>query len=73
MTFSEAYGDILLPFLDNYKEAKNEKGRNEVIKNAAEAVKEAGELLEETGIVFPKDLNTVRFLFFIDYYRMLIN
>ena len=65
MTFSEAYSKILLRFIDDYREAKNEKGKNEVIKKAVDAVKEGRDLLEETGIVFPKDLNTVHFPFFL--------
>jgi hypothetical protein len=65
MSFSKASSHILLPFLDDYKKATNGKGRNEVVKNATEAVKEGQNLLEENDVVLPKDLNTVLISFSI--------
>ena len=61
MTFSKAYGTLLHPFVEKYQLAKNEKGRNEVVKNAADAVTESKNLLEDEGDDLPKDLKTVRF------------
>jgi hypothetical protein len=60
MSFSEVYGDILLPFVENYKEAKNEKNRAQVVKNAADAVSSSSQLLEDQGVNLPKDLKSVR-------------
>lgn len=61
MTFSDAYGNVLSPFVKNYKMAKNEKGRNGVLKDAVEAVRKSGEVLEDKGSDLPKDLRTVCF------------
>jgi hypothetical protein len=60
MSFSEVYGDILLPFVEKYKEAKNEKNRAQVVKNAADAVSSSSQLLENQGVDLPKDLKSVR-------------
>lgn len=60
MTFSKVYGALLLPFVGNYRKAKNEKGRNQVLKNAADAVTKSGNLLED-GVDLPKDVISVRF------------
>jgi hypothetical protein len=59
MAFNKTYGDILFPFVDNYKVATNEKTRALVIKNAVDAVINSRHLLEDTGIDLPKDLKTV--------------
>ena len=59
MSFSEVYGDILLPFVEKYKEAKNEKNRAQVVKNAADAVSSSSQLLENQGVDLPKDLKSV--------------
>jgi hypothetical protein len=58
MTFSNLYGSVLFPFVKQYQDAKNEKGRKTVIANAANAVKESKALLEEADEL-PKELNTV--------------
>lgn len=67
MNFSKAYGSILLPFVDEYKTAKNEKGRNGVVKNAVDAVTEGRNLLEDEGVDLPKDLKTVHFFSILQY------
>lgn len=68
MSFSKSYGGILSPFLEEYKEAKNEKARKEVLKNAAAAVSTSKAVLENAGDL-PKDLQAVRwFIFFINLY-----
>lgn len=59
MSFSKVYGSLLLPFIENYKEAENQKGRSAVVKNAVDAVSNAKDLLEEQGGNLPKDLRTV--------------
>jgi hypothetical protein len=59
MSFAEVYSDLLLPFVESYKEANNEKNRTLVVKNAADAVLNSRNLLEE-GVDLPKDLKTVR-------------
>ena len=62
MTFSNVYGSLLLPFIQNYKEAKNEKGRKVVVGKAADAVRKSRNLLEDKGADLPKDLQMVCFL-----------
>ena len=65
MTFSKIYSNIILPFIKQYKAAKNDKGRNVVIANVAEAVKKSRETLEDKGIGLPKDLQIVCLFFLI--------
>lgn len=67
MAFGDIYCNILLPFVESYKLATNQKNRAVIIKNAAEAVVKSRHLLEDTGIDLPKDLNTVRPLLFCIY------
>jgi hypothetical protein len=59
MAFTDIYASILLPFVEKYKVAQNQKCRVLVIKNATEAVIKSRHLLKDTGIDLPKDLNTV--------------
>jgi hypothetical protein len=59
MAISEVFGEVLFPFVESYKDAKNEKNRALVVKNAADAVLKSSHLLEE-GLGLPKDLKTVR-------------
>jgi hypothetical protein len=60
MAISEVFGEVLFPFVESYKDAKNEKNRALVVKNAADAVLKSSHLLEEQGVGLPKDLKTVR-------------
>jgi hypothetical protein len=59
MALSKVYGTLLLPFVESYKLATNATGRNQVVKNAAEAVLKSKDLLEKEGLDLPKDLRTV--------------
>ena len=59
MTFSDEYADILLPFLDEYKSAKNEKARKAVGRKAADALTESRDLREDEAHDLPKELQTV--------------
>jgi hypothetical protein len=59
MAFTDIYASILLPFVEKYKVAQNQKSRALLIKNAAEAVMKSRHLLEDTGIDLPKNLNMV--------------
>jgi hypothetical protein len=59
MAFSKDYATILFPFVRKYQDAKNEKGRTEVLKNASDAVLKAKEMLEDGGADLPKDLKAV--------------
>jgi len=63
MTFSKIYGNIILPFIEQYKDAKNDKARNVVIANAVDAVKKSRETLEDKGVDLPKDLQHVCLFF----------
>jgi hypothetical protein len=64
MAFTEDYADILLPFVEKYKTAKNEKARTALVKNAADAVSKSSNHREGETIKLPKDLPTV-FIFLI--------
>jgi hypothetical protein len=60
------YADILSPFVEQYKNAKNAKARKEVLKNSAAAVSQSRDLREDNVTELPKDLQTVRlFLIFL--------
>lgn len=59
MAFGDVYSSILSPFADTYKAAKNDKGRTQVVKDAADAVLKSRDLLEGQGGNLPKDLKTV--------------
>jgi hypothetical protein len=58
MTFTQLYSNFLAPFIKTFTEAKNEKARKTVIKNAANSVKKAKDLLEDADDL-PKELETV--------------
>jgi hypothetical protein len=59
MSFTEAYADILLPFVENYKTAKNEKARKGIVETAANTILNSRNLLEEQGLELPQDLKAV--------------
>lgn len=59
MSFSQAYGNILLPFVQNYKDAKNEKARKGIVETATNTVLNSRNLLEEQGLDLPQDLKAV--------------
>jgi len=65
MSFTQAYGNILLPFVQTYKDAKNEKARKGVVETAANTVLNSRNLLEEQGLDLPQDLKAVCSNFFI--------
>jgi hypothetical protein len=64
MTFSDEYGDLLTPFVENYKAAKNDKERKVVVRNAADALAESKNLQEDQEVDLPKDLPTVCFVLY---------
>ena len=59
MTFTEDYADILLPFIEEYKKAKNEKQRKAVLQNAGNAVSESSNLREGDAMALPSNLQKV--------------
>jgi hypothetical protein len=59
MTFSDEYADVLLPFLEQYKSAKNEKERKAIGRDAADALTESRNLREDEAHDLPKELQTV--------------
>lgn len=59
MSFTQVYGNILAPFVENYKNAKNEKARKGVVETATNAVLNSKNLLEEKGLELPHDLKAV--------------
>ena len=46
MAFADIFGNILKPFVNNYKEASNQQNRAIVIRNAANAVVKSRDLLD---------------------------
>jgi hypothetical protein len=58
MSFSKLYATVLASFVQQFKDAKNEKGRKTAVANAVKAVKESNILLEGKDDL-PKDLPTV--------------
>jgi len=59
MSFSDSYANVLSPFVEKYKDAKNERERKVVIQNAADAVSESQNLREGAVVDLPKDLQKV--------------
>jgi len=59
MSFSDSYANVLSPFVENYKEANNERERKLVVQNAADAVSESHSLREGATDDLPKDLQRV--------------
>lgn len=58
-SFTQVYRNILLPFVENYKVAKNEKARKGVVETATNAILNSRNLLEEKGLELPQDLKAV--------------
>jgi predicted lipid carrier protein YhbT len=59
MSFTQTYGSILLLFIQNYKDAKNEKARKGVVETATNAILNCRNLLEEQGLDLPQNLKAV--------------
>lgn len=59
MSFTQAYANILLPFVENYKSAKNEKARKAVLETATKTILNSRNLLEDQGLDLPQDLKAV--------------
>jgi hypothetical protein len=59
MSFGKNFGKILSPFKEEYKGAKNQKERNAVLKNAADALLKYKETLEDGDVDLPSDIQTV--------------
>ena len=57
--FVDMYSEVLLPFLEGYKQAKNEKTRANFVKDAREAVLKSNAVEEDRAISLPKDLKAV--------------
>jgi hypothetical protein len=71
MAFSDDYADVLSPFINEYKTAKNEKARKAVLRNAADAVSKSANLREEETVDLPKDLKTVCLFFIFSPFLMI--
>jgi hypothetical protein len=54
MSFTQAYGSILLPFIQNYKDAKNEKEQKGMVEIATNAILNHRNLLEKQGLDLPQ-------------------
>jgi hypothetical protein len=59
MSFTKAYGNILLSFVDNHKGTKNKKVQKVVVETAANTVLNGRNLLEEQGLDLPQDLKAM--------------
>jgi hypothetical protein len=64
MSFGETYGNILSPFIQDFKTGKNLKERKTVLKNAADALLKSRETLEDAQDDLPNDLQAVSKSFF---------
>lgn len=65
MSFTEVYGSILLPFVEKYKTAKNEKARKGVVDIAANTILHSKNLLEQQGSDLPQDIKAVCLTFIV--------
>lgn len=70
MSFTNAYNEVLSPFLKKFKEEKNEKLKKGILKNTAEAVVKSKDTLEVQGD-HPKDLEKV--CFFVSLFPFLLS
>jgi hypothetical protein len=70
MSFAEAYGNILLPFIENYKAGKNEKVRKAVVETAANTILNSRNLLEEQGLDLPLDSKAVCVLLLYPFHAL---
>jgi hypothetical protein len=62
-SFTDLHGNTLKPFVEKYKIAKNQKGRDEILKNAAKAVRQSVDAMEDGSVKLPKDLPLVSSLY----------
>jgi hypothetical protein len=65
MSFGKVHGNVLSPFVQEFKTAKNKKEVKEVIKNAADALLKSRETLEDASDDLPKDLQAVSTNFYL--------
>lgn len=68
MSLSKTFCNLLSPFVESYKEAKNQKELKSIIKNAVDAVLDNRDMMEEPGEL-PSDLPTVSSLIGSCVYR----
>ena len=73
MPFTDAYANVLHPFIDDYKRGQNIKEKRKAVNDAADAVSKSQNLLEDEGLDLPKDLKTVGFFIFYPSPVFLIN
>jgi hypothetical protein len=59
MSFTQAYGSILLSSIQNYKGAKNKKAQKGVVETATNAILNCRNLLEEQGLDLLQNLKAV--------------
>ena len=59
MSFIDNYTDVLNPFVEKYKIAKNDKARKVLVQSAADAIHAYNDLSEDGGSHLPKDLQAV--------------
>ena len=72
MAFMKTYSKVLLPFLKEYREVSNEKGRKTAVNKAVDTVRESKAILEDTENL-PKELGTVGPCLFLLIYRLIDN
>ena len=65
MSFTDVYGNILLPFIEQYRTAKNEKARKRVVDIAANTILGSNNLLEEQGSDLPQNIKAVCLTFLV--------
>ena len=70
-SFTELHGETLEPFVEKYDKAKNQKERDGVLKNAADALKKTVDGMEDKRIKLPKDLKLVYLFLFLNLYSLI--
>jgi hypothetical protein len=63
MALSKVFHTLLAPFLEKYRKETNNKGKSNVVKDAADAVSKSRDMLED-GVDLPKDVQTVNISLF---------
>jgi hypothetical protein len=63
MSFTDLYINVLAPFIQNFRDASNQKERKSVVKNAADAVVNSRLRMENKGADLPNDLEKVCLIF----------
>jgi len=62
-SFSELHKATLTPFVKDFKNAKNQKGRDRILEDSAAALRKSVEMVEDGSVKLPKDLKKVSLIY----------